>query len=1372
MNLRKVESYNLGLDIGTGSVGWAAVDEDGTLLRFKGRPAWGSRLYPDAETAETTRAKRGQRRRYDRRRQRLDLLQRLFAREMEKVDPEFFVRLNQSRLHPEDRDVSCRDYRWPLFNDAGFNEPDYYRDFPTIYHVRKWLLETDEKADIRLIYLAFHNIVKHRGNFLHQDNPSLSARNANMHDSIDRFCAALDAWCDDREIDCQPDDEKLIAAFEDASLSSGERFDAVKLALRFSREDKKTITEIAKAILGRKADFGKAFELDASDAKFRLSEEEKVLAFSCPDECKELFDAMRTVYSSFMLIGILNGANGDMLSACKVKEYDRYKRDLRLLKDLVRDYAPASYDEFFRGKMYEGTSDYDATAAKGYTRYNLGPAKLSYEDFIKEVKKLFAGTNASGDERYRQMEDSMEDGIFLRRLKTSDNGAIPFQLHLEEMDAIIDSQARYYPFLGQEKERIESLVRFRIPYYVGPLTQKNAARDESGSCRFAWSVRNPGMEDAKVFPWNWEEIIDRDSSAEAFICRMTGTCTYLQGEPVLPRHSLLYEMFCVLNELNGAKWTQDGDRWYPFDAEDRKGIVRDLFKKRKNGVTYKAVEDWLQRKHGLAGMKSVGGAYHVSGGQGETKFESRLSSYCEFCSLLGTDELTEEDISMAEEIVLWSTVFEDRDILKRKVKQRYGSRFDDRAVRRICNNRLSGWGRLSEKFLVGLKSSVDAVPHKMSIMDVLREGNQNNGKRLGASMTLMSILHDESYEFSEKIDEINRQRVSAEFSLSDMIGSPALRRGVLQALKIVDEVVHIAGKAPKHIFVEVARDESRGNKGRRTAKRYDALKVALGKLKGEYADICNELDGRSAKDLDDEKMLLYFSQCGKCMYSGKPLDPNRLSEYQVDHIIPQSYIKDDSLENKALVLSTENQRKGDSLLIDDAIRRRMKDHWKHLFDVGLIGKKKFGNLMRDCISENRMKGFINRQLVETSQMAKRVQEVLAMRYSESRVLPIKAGWSHQLRLECGFAKCREINDFHHAHDAYLACQMGRFILFRHHDVFDSPVKMAAVVRKFIKEEAASCVRNKKMPGSSEFIVSSFCTSGFDAETGEVFQDSWNAPAEIERMRKCLNYRDCYISRMVEETSGAFWDETIYSPRDASKGLKLPLKKGLDPKKYGSYSREQFAYFFVFEATKGAKAKCVIEFAQVPVHIAQALVSHDSLLDEYARKLCEESGLSFVKVLKRKVYKYQLITLGESRLYITGAKEVRNACQLAFTLYETELFSRIVNEGVFTETEVCTLFASLQEKLLRYAPRLAKQLKIADAFEEFVDASNEEKRAVLQSLASISAAHTNMVDLRAIGGVKNAGNMRISMSKELTNGTIEFIDQSVTGMFERRTKIEL
>ena len=158
MNLRNYAGgYSIGLDLGTGSVGWAVVDERGRLLHFKKQPTWGSRLFDNAQPASEARVHRGQRRRYVRRRWRLDLLQTLFKDEMDKIDPGFFERINHSRTVEGD----------PIFT-GDFTKADYYAKFPTIYHLRSYLMETDEPADLRLIYLAIHNIVKHRGNFLRE----------------------------------------------------------------------------------------------------------------------------------------------------------------------------------------------------------------------------------------------------------------------------------------------------------------------------------------------------------------------------------------------------------------------------------------------------------------------------------------------------------------------------------------------------------------------------------------------------------------------------------------------------------------------------------------------------------------------------------------------------------------------------------------------------------------------------------------------------------------------------------------------------------------------------------------------------------------------------------------------------------------------------------------------------------------------------------------------------------------------------------------------------------------------------------------------------------------------------------------------------
>ncbi len=158
------KEYFLGLDIGTSSLGWAVTDTDYKILRAKGKNLIGVRLFEEGKTAEERRLFRSSRRRTARRKERIKLLQELFAEEINKIDPTFFQRLKESKYYLEDK--TDKDCPFALFNDEGFTDKEYHEKYPTIYHLRKDLIESDEKKDIRLIYLAIHNIIKNRGHFL------------------------------------------------------------------------------------------------------------------------------------------------------------------------------------------------------------------------------------------------------------------------------------------------------------------------------------------------------------------------------------------------------------------------------------------------------------------------------------------------------------------------------------------------------------------------------------------------------------------------------------------------------------------------------------------------------------------------------------------------------------------------------------------------------------------------------------------------------------------------------------------------------------------------------------------------------------------------------------------------------------------------------------------------------------------------------------------------------------------------------------------------------------------------------------------------------------------------------------------------------
>ena len=67
---------------------------------------WGSRIFKEAQTAEKRRGFRGTRRRIDRRRERINMLQSLIIEDMEKQYPNFFPMLRETSFDYEDKNIS------------------------------------------------------------------------------------------------------------------------------------------------------------------------------------------------------------------------------------------------------------------------------------------------------------------------------------------------------------------------------------------------------------------------------------------------------------------------------------------------------------------------------------------------------------------------------------------------------------------------------------------------------------------------------------------------------------------------------------------------------------------------------------------------------------------------------------------------------------------------------------------------------------------------------------------------------------------------------------------------------------------------------------------------------------------------------------------------------------------------------------------------------------------------------------------------------------------------------------------------------------------------------------------------------------------
>ena len=57
---------------------------------------------------------------------------------------------------------------------------------------------------------------------------------------------------------------------------------------------------------------------------------------------------------------------------------------------------------------------------------------------------------------------------------------------------------------------------------------------------------NEGKERTKITPWNIDEVVNKEKTREGFFKKLTNSCTYLVGETVLPKVSLVYEKYLAL----------------------------------------------------------------------------------------------------------------------------------------------------------------------------------------------------------------------------------------------------------------------------------------------------------------------------------------------------------------------------------------------------------------------------------------------------------------------------------------------------------------------------------------------------------------------------------------------------------------------------------------------------------------------------------------------------------------------------------------------------------------------------------------------------------------------------------------------------------
>ena len=294
-----------------------------------------------------------------------------------------------------------------------------------------------------------------------------------------------------------------------------------------------------------------------------------------------------------------------------------------------------------------------------------------------------------------------------------------------------------------------------------------------------------------------------------------------------------------------------------------------------------------------------------------------------------------------------------------------------------------------------------------------------------------------------------------------------------------------------------------------------------------------------------------------------------------------------------------------------------------LYEKNFITKVKYQRLTRkEPFSDEEKANFIMRQIVETRQGTKVITDILEKSFDKTQMVYVKAGNVSLFRQKYECIKCREINDFHHANDAYLNIVVG--------NVYDT--KFTSDPRNFIKEY-------RKNPQKNEYHM--YKLFDYNVQRGD--RVAWTASngESMKVVKGTLKKNTPLVTFMSYEEHGGLYDQNIISAKDIKKVKgkgSLPIKSSdsrlNNTEKYGGYAKVSGAYFFVVEHTvKNVRIRTI---ESMPCYLTKVLTSKEKIEDYCCNVLKYDSPV----VKYEKIKMYSLIKVNGYPAYLTGRGDNR------------------------------------------------------------------------------------------------------------------------------------
>ena len=673
-----------------------------------------------------------------------------------------------------------------------------------------------------------------------------------------------------------------------------------------------------------------------------------------------------------------------------------------------------------------------------------------------------------------------------------------------------------------------------------------------------------GIDDGQVT--NVSAIMyQRPFMTKELIEKMVGKCTFEDGEKRAPKASYSFEVFRLASDLSHLVFI-------PSDASKRQAKRDNLeirlspeqiskvidVAKSQNNLTYKKVrstagisEDYVPKD--VRGKKKEGDEF------GEDNTFGGLKAYSDIRSAL--KDLPED----------WAKID------------------NESAINQIA------YILTTQKADEGIQAELDSLPLSDKAKESIVKIKPTNFKAFGhlsikalqkiTPHILEGITYDKACEAAGY--DFKKQSASLE-----QITNPVVKRAITQTLKVVRAIERKYGK-PYFIKVETARDLAKNFKDRKAIENENKENQARNQ---SIIQTLNENGVVTPTGQQIIKVKLYREQNGVCLYSGKSIDFETMlrddNAYQVDHIVPFSRSNNDGITNKVLVLTEENQKKGNQTPFEyfGADEKRWKEFVARVESIyktrdiktadkatnainykynGYAMKKKQNLLLQDYKNDS----WNVRALNDTRYITRFIQNYLRQNVDfaegeeKQRVIAPNGTTTAYLRKRWGLAKDRAEDVLHHAKDAAVVAAIDQSIV-RQANLFAKRGEIAALLAATKTMEEKTDKLTGEIIDEDEFdkaqrrkdaaivLTSKYFPQPWDNFGKEVMKRTLNTDIATlqNELRGLDNYdedfrlsiKPIFVSRMPRRKATAqAHKETIRSPKfkdNDQRTVRMPLNK--------------------------------------------------------------------------------------------------------------------------------------------------------------------------------------------------------------------------------------